>query len=198
MIKFNSIDQGKPYLIFKSKYEEAVKLSQKNIDAMSISSFSKSSNEVNSRYVNLKYLDGQEFIFFSNYESIKSQDFKEHTQITALIFWNSINTQIRIKASIKKTSIKFNKNYFSNRSKNKNALAISSDQSRPINSYEDVIKKYNETLKSVDLTKCPSYWGGYSFTPYYFEFWEGHDIRLNKRSVFTLNDKKWNHSFLQP
>ena len=44
----------------------------------------------------------------------------------------------------------------------------------------------------------PEYWGGYSFTPYYFEFWKGHESRINKREVFDQIDGVWKQSFLQP
>ena len=67
---------------------------QKNIEAISISSYS-SKQEVNSRYVNLKFVNNNEFIFFSNYKSPKSIEFDSHKQITALIYWCNTNTQIR-------------------------------------------------------------------------------------------------------
>jgi len=198
MIKFNKTSHETPYLKLKKKYDDALSANQKNIEAISISSYSRKLSEVNARFVNLKFVDNDEFIFFSNYESSKSQDFNDHNQITALIYWNSINTQIRIKACIKKTTTEFNKSYFLNRSETKNALAISSSQSKPIDSFESVIENYNNTLNSANLKKCPDYWGGYVFTPYYFEFWEGHDSRLNKRDIFTMNTGKWDHSILQP
>ena len=106
--------------------------------------------------------------------------------------------QIRIKATISKTSDEYNQNYFFNRSEEKNALAISSNQSRPIKSYIKVEENYNRTLKNDNLKKCPEYWGGYSFIPYYFEFWEGDESRINKREVFDQTDGTWKHSFLQP
>ena len=91
MIKFNNLTKELPYSIFKDKYEEARKKNQINIEAISISSYSKVLNEVNSRFVNLKILNNKDFIFFSNYNSPKSQEFQEHNQVTALIFWNTIN-----------------------------------------------------------------------------------------------------------
>ena len=154
--------------------------------------------EVNSRFVNLKFVNDKEFIFFSNYNSPKSKDFTENNQITGLIYWNNINVQIRMKAFIEKTSVSFNDAYFAQRDKKKNALAISSNQSQIISSYEEVKKNFNETLDNDDLTKCPDYWGGYSFIPYYFEFWKGHESRLNKREAFLLNNENWIHSFLEP
>ena len=198
MIKFNNLLQEDPYILFNEKYERALKAGQKTIEAISISSFNKEMGEVDSRYVNLKFISNDEFIFFSNYNSPKAFAFKSNNQIAALIYWSSINVQIRMKAQIKKTSKEYNQKYFFDRSKEKNALAISSNQSKQIDSYSQVIENYNKSLESNDLKKCPEYWGGYSFTPYYFEFWEGHKSRVNKREVFNNIDGIWKHSFLQP
>ena len=198
MIEFNNLNTEIPYQFLKDKYDEALNSGQRGIEAITISSFNKKINEVDSRYVNLKFILNEEFIFFTNYDSPKAHAFNSNSQIVALVYWPSINVQIRMKAYIKKTSKEFNQKYFIDRSKEKNALAISSNQSKPINSYSQVKENYNKSLKRDDLKQCPDYWGGYSFTPYYFEFWEGHKYRLNKRTVFRKNDTKWEKSIIQP
>ena len=198
MIQFNNLNQAIPYLLLKEKYDEALTAGQRGIEAISISSYNKEIGEVNSRYVNLKFISNDEFIFFSNYDSPKALSFNSHNQIAALLYWPSINVQIRMKAKIKKTSDEFNQKYFFDRSEEKNALAISSSQSKPIDSYNQVKENYNKSLKNDDLKKCPEFWGGYSFIPYYFEFWEGHESRLNKREVYEKNDDSWKHLILQP
>ena len=198
MIQFNNLNQEIPYQLLKKKYDEALNAAEKNIEAISISSFNKEINEVDSRYVNLKFISNDEFIFFSNYNSPKASAFNSNNQIAALMYWSSINVQIRMKAQIKKTPKEFNQKYFFERSKEKNALAISSKQSKKIDSYSQVIENYNRSIESNDLKKCPEYWGGYSFIPYYFEFWEGHESRVNKREAFNNIDGIWKHSFLQP
>ena len=198
MINLKKISSEAPYRVFKDSYDEALKNKQNNIEAICISSFSKNTNEVNARFVNLKFIQDKKFIFFSNYNSPKAQDFSNHKQITALIYWQNINLQIRMKATIKKTSNEFNNKYFSKRSKDKNALAISSYQSKTISSYQEVINKYQQAKTNKDLSLCPDYWGGFSFNPYYFEFWEGHQSRINKREVFDKINGIWKHSFLQP
>ena len=198
MIQFNNLNHETPYLLFKEKYDAAANAGQKGIEAISISSYNKETSEIDSRYVNLKFITNDEFIFFSNYDSPKASSFNSHDQIAALVYWPSINVQIRMKAKIKKTSNEFNQKYFFDRSEEKNALAISSNQSKPINSYNQVKENYNTSLKNDDLKKCPEFWGGYSFTPYYFEFWEGHESRLNKREVYEKSDDSWKHIILQP
>ena len=77
-------------------------------------------------------------------------------------------------------------------------MAISSKQSREITSYEKVKENFETTLSSSDLMERPDYWGGFSFTPYYFEFWESNEFRLNKRKVFKLTGDKWKSFILQP
>ena len=198
MIMFQNLNKAKPFQKFKEKYDLAAKKNQSSIDAMCISSYSTKNKEVNSRYVNLKKIIDTKFIFFSNYNSPKSIEFKEHNQISVLIYWDSTNTQIRMKAKIKKTSNEFNQEYFFVRSKEKNALAISSNQSKQIDSYSKVKENFNRSLENDDLKKCPEYWGGYSFIPYYFEFWEGHESRINKREAFHKINGLWKESYLQP
>ena len=198
MIKFNNLNQETPYQLLKEKYDEALNAGQRGIEAISISSYNKEIGEVDSRYVNLKFISNDEFIFFSNYNSPKASSFNSSNQIAALLYWPIINTQIRMKAIIKRTSNEYNQKYFFDRSEEKNALAISSNQSKPIDSYSQVKENYNKSLKNDDLKKCPEYWGGYSFTPYYFEFWEGHESRINKREIFEKIDGVWKQSSLQP
>ncbi len=198
MIQFNNLSKELPYLVFKKKYDNALNAGQKSIEAIAVSSFNKKTNEVDSRYVNLKFVSNNEFIFFSNYNSPKASAFTSHNQITALIYWPTINTQIRMKSKIKRTSVEFNQKYFSNRSHEKNALAISSKQSNPIDSYDCVKANYKKSLENDDLKKCPNYWGGFAFTPYEIEFWEGNEFRLNERNLYKKGITSWEHFILEP
>ena len=47
MIQFKNINQETPYLIFKTKYDEALNAGQENIEAMSVSSYNNKTNELN-------------------------------------------------------------------------------------------------------------------------------------------------------
>ena len=198
MIQFIKLKQETPYLLLKEKYDKAIDAGQKGIEAISISSYNKEVSEVDSRYVNLKFILNDEFIFFSNYNSTKGSSFNSHNQIAALAYWPSINVQIRMKAKIKKTSNKYNQKYFFQRSKEKNALAISSNQSKIIDSFDAVQENFKKSLKNDDLKNCPKYWGGYSFKPYEIEFWEGNEFRLNKRNLYRKDNAAWNHFILEP
>lgn len=199
MINIRNKINEKPYIEFYDLYEKAIFQKQSNIEAICISSFDAELCEVQARYVNLKIIDGDKWTFFTNYNSPKAQSFEKHKQITALFFWRKINCQIRIKANIFKSDAEFCNIYFASRDSKKNAIAISSDQSKSINSYDEVIKKYEDTLKNENnLNVRPDYWGGYTFEPYYFEFWEGHPSRINRRHKFENKENHWHESYLQP
>jgi len=193
------MSQETPYVKFLELYEAALEAEQRGVEAIAISSFDNTAQEVESRFVNLKYIQGNQWIFFSNYLSPKALNFESHPQISALFHWGSSNTQIRIKANIKKSPIEFSDKHFQGRSMEKNALAISSQQSALTNSYQDVKNNFSSTLEEMtDSTNRPEYWGGFSFKPYYFEFWQGHQNRLNQRHVFNQSNGAWVESFLQP
>ena len=199
MIKFLNLNSEKPYIHFQSLYQEALDNDQKGIEAISVSSYNQIKKEVEARYVNLKYIADNEWTFFSNYHSPKASQFESHSQVSILIYWASINAQIRMKAKIFKTSAKFSDEHFQGRTKEKNALAISSNQSQTIESFDEVAKNFNETLDAMTSeTVRPNFWGGYSFIPYYFEFWQGHENRLNKRHAFKQEDDQWTEQLLQP
>ena len=199
MIKFINPSSEKPYIRFQSLYQEALENGQRGIEAISVSSYSQEMSEVEARYVNLKYIVDNEWIFFSNYNSPKAQQFESHSQVSVLIFWSSINTQIRMKGFISKTSMDFSDEHFKGRTKEKNALAISSNQSQVIDSFDEVAENFHQTLKAMTSdTVRPDFWGGFSFIPYYFEFWQGHENRLNKRHVFEQKEDGWVEFLLQP
>ena len=107
MIDLINIASDLPHNKFLDLYQKALQENQRGIEAIAISSYDKSSNEVESRFVNLKYITGNEWIFFSNYRSPKAMQFESHDQISALFHWGAINSQIRLKAKINKTSVSF-------------------------------------------------------------------------------------------
>jgi pyridoxamine 5'-phosphate oxidase len=198
MMKFTNIENAEPYNIFLKKYKEAHAMNQVNIDSAVISSFNKNTQEVDSRFVNIKYVCNNEWTFFSNYNSPKAIQFDHHDQISSVFFWNTLNIQIRMKAKIFKSSKIISDNHFKTRENDKNALSISSNQSMPINNYAEVLEKYNNVLNSNKANMRPLYWGGFSFVPYFFEFWEGHESRVNKRRVFELDGELWESYIVEP
>jgi len=61
MIVFKDLPEVEPYQQFQRDYLDAEKANQPLIHAIAISSFNKTLNEVESRFVNLKYIEGEEW-----------------------------------------------------------------------------------------------------------------------------------------
>jgi len=199
MIELDRSNKSIPYKLFYKLYDECILQGQTSPEAIVISTLNSQSNEVNSRFVNLKYILGEEWIFFSNYNSSKGLEIDSHDQISAVLYWHSIGLQVRIKAKIKKTSTIFSDEHFNKRTNEKNALAISSDQSKEIESYEHVKENFYKIINNKDyLFQRPQFWGGYSFIPDEFEFWQGHKSRLNKRESYIKKENDWKYIILQP
>jgi len=198
MYKILDRESSPPYLKFYDLHDRALSVNQSAMDAIVISSYDDDQKMADSRYVNLKYINKNEWIFFSNYNSKKAKQFLSNNKVSVLIYWPDISIQIRIKALISKTCTKISDQHFLSRKKEKNALAISSHQSKKAISYQAIISSYKATLKNYQHTNRPSYWGGYSFKPYYFEFWEGNPSRVNHREEYCYNKKSWQICILQP
>tara|TARA_A100001011_G_scaffold290665_1_gene302143 strand:- start:457 stop:1056 length:600 start_codon:yes stop_codon:yes gene_type:complete len=199
MFDIKSKIQESPYLKFYAFYGEALTKNQSNPEAMVISSYDGSSNQVDSRFVNLKYIIDEEWIFFSNYNSPKAIQFNSHDQISVLFYWNALNLQIRMQSKIMRIKPELSDKHFASRSKEKNLLAIISDQSSEIESYDELVKKYSDYENSTQsIINRPSYWGGFSFQPYSFEFWTGQKFRLNFRESYYKENNEWKKRILQP
>ena len=123
MTEFLNIENTDPYNLFEELFQNAVNAGQKNTDAICISTFNKKEEEVTSRYLNLKYIKGNKWYFFSNYSSKKAKDIRDNNQVSALVFWSQIHTQIRMKAKIYVASSDVSDEHFKKRSIEKNALA---------------------------------------------------------------------------
>ena len=198
MIKIKFKNPSKPMLYLKELYENALKNDQKFPEACAISS-SDHENSVDSRFVNIKYIFDNELIFFSNYKSPKAKQFEACNKVSALFFWSSIYIQIRMKGLIEKTDSNFSDKHFVNRAKQKNIIAKISNQSEEIDSYDTILKKFDNEIRKEENLERPDYWGGFSFKPYYFEFWEGNESRINKREVYEKHDHDhWKTRILQP
>ena len=146
MIEITNISKEKPYQIFKSYYDSALLAKQKSIEAISISSFDSSSNEVESRFVNLKYIIDNKWTFFSNYESPKAMHFESHNQISALFYWQKLNLQIRLKAKIFKSPKTFSDKQIDLGSKNLEFIIKNIERS-----YEKIFK-FTKDIDNLSLS----------------------------------------------
>lgn len=155
-----------------------------------------------SRIVLLKGIESEGLVFFTNYNSEKSQQIKENPKASLLFFWDAFERQVRIEGTIEKLNSKDSDEYFNSRPKGSRLGAIASDQSAEIQSrqiLEDKLKDLEDKYSDTDQVPRPDHWGGFILKPNYWEFWQGRPNRLHDRIAYKLTEEgKWKMSRLSP
>ena len=182
-----------PILLFKDWLSQAEKKEIRDHNAMQLATVAKNGMP-SVRTVLLKDIIDGEFIFYTNYESRKSNEINGTAKGAICFYWKSLNRQIRLTGSIKKVSKKVSNEYFNSRSRGSKIGAWASQQSRELESREILMNKVKlfESKYKDDIPR-PNFWGGFALKPVEFEFWQDGDFRLHDRFILkpTTVKNEW-------
>ena len=182
-----------PILLFKNWLSEAEKNEIRDPNAMQLATVSKNGMP-SVRTVLLKDIIDTSFVFYTNYESRKSNEINETAKGAICFYWKSLNRQVRLTGSINKVSDKVSDKYYQSRSRGSRIGAWASKQSRELESREVLMEKVKllESKYDEDIPR-PTFWGGFALKPDEFEFWEDGDFRLHDRFVLkpTALENEW-------
>lgn len=194
----NTIDKN-PFTQFEKWFKEAIDAQVPEPNATTLCT-SNSEHIPSARIVLLRdFNETDGFIFYSNYNSRKGKDLEENPNACINFFWPQLERQIRISGTITKHSPKAADIYFKSRPLESRIGAWASAQSEKISNrevLEDNFKKIEEKFGS-DIPR-PEWWGGYSFKPSEFEFWQGRPNRLHDRILFSMVGNEWKTYRLSP
>jgi len=182
-----------PILLFKNWLSEAEKNEIRDPNAMQLATVSKNGMP-SVRTVLLKDIIDTSFVFYTNYESRKSNEINETAKGAICFYWKSLNRQVRLTGSINKVSDQVSDKYYQSRSRGSRIGAWASKQSRELESREVLMEKVKllESKYDEDIPR-PTFWGGFALKPGEFEFWEDGDFRLHDRFVLkpTALENEW-------
>ena len=153
-----------------------------------------------SRMVLLKFLEGEEVGFFTNMESDKALEIQSTPEVSATIWWPEMERQVRIEGSAYEMKRSQVEEYHSSRPRDSRIAAWASDQSRPLESREDLLRKFEEMecdFEGIDVP-LPPFWGGFRIIVNRVEYWSGRPSRLHERVVLTRSGDSWSQSRLYP
>ena len=172
-----------PILLFKNWLSEAEKNEIRDPNAMQLATVSKNGMP-SVRTVLLKDIIDTSFVFYTNYESRKSNEINETAKGAICFYWKSLNRQVRLTGSINKVSDQVSDKYYQSRSRGSRIGAWASKQSRELESREVLMEKVKllESKYDEDIPR-PTFWGGFALKPDEFEFWEDGDYRLHDRFI---------------
>lgn len=183
-------------------YDPEEKLEQNDPNAICVSSVD-TEGMPNGRYVLLKDVSENGFLFYTN---LKSQKGKElfGSKKGALTWWSRAqNKSVRVQGSVKQVSDEVANNYWSTRKEDAKISAILSKQSEQVTSRDQLEEEFTK-LKVEYAGKeipRPDHWSGVIISPQKIEFWEATDeytSRLHNRFVFELQNDQWVTKRLYP
>ncbi len=153
-----------------------------------------------SRVVLLKFSNEGGFTFFTNYNSSKGRDIELNRKVALNFFWPELQRQVRVTGTAEKTNPSESDNYFMSRPRNSRLAAWASEQSKEIQSREQLEKQfdfYGNKFGVIEIPR-PGNWGGYRVEPVWFEFWQGRENRLHDRLVYEKETIGWILKRLSP
>jgi pyridoxamine 5'-phosphate oxidase len=138
------------------------------------------------RMVLVKQANASGFVFYTNYESRKARELAVNPSAALLFYWDPLGRQVRIEGGVERTTAEESATYIRTRPRGSQLSALSSPQSRPIESravLEARVAELSDRYADADLP-LPETWGGFRLTPRRFEFWQNRNDRLHDRLLY--------------
>ena len=168
-------------------------------DAMTLATAS-ADGAPSARIVLLRGLDDRGVVFYTNSESRKGRELLANPRAALVLHWEPLGRQVRVEGSVERVDDEESDAYFASRPLPSRLGAWASDQSRPIESREELMQRYAETAERFGDGPIPRppHWYGFRVVPDAIEFWEHGAHRLHDRMRYTRAGSSWIAERLAP
>ena len=152
------------------------------------------------RMVLLKGAGEDGFVFYTGYGSRKSEELEQNPSAALVFYWRPLGRQVRVEGSVERVSEAESAAYFATRPRGSQLAAWASHQSQPLESREELERRYAELEREYEDrdVPLPPQWGGYRLRPEAIEFWEHRENRLHDRIRYTRAREGWKVERLSP
>ncbi|MBS0570487.1 MAG: pyridoxamine 5'-phosphate oxidase [Proteobacteria bacterium] len=157
---------------------------------------------VSARIVLLKDLDEHGFVFYTNQDSAKAMQLREHPRAAVCLHWKTLRdgVQVRAEGVVEKTTAAESDAYFATRARASQIGAWASLQSQTLPeraALDARIARYEREFDGSPVPR-PPHWGGYRLVPDMIELWYGQRARLHDRIRYERVDGAWRKRLLYP
>lgn len=188
-----------PLALFETWFAEARASEPRDPNAMALATVD-ADGLPDVRLVLLKGHDRRGFVFYTNAESAKGREIAGSGKAAMVLYWKSLNRQVRARGAVELVSEDEADAYFASRHRGSRIGAWASQQSRPLASREALqaeVDAVEARFRDTDVPR-PPHWRGYRIVPAAIEFWQDRASRLHDRVVFTPAGEGWTRQRLHP
>jgi pyridoxamine 5'-phosphate oxidase len=188
-----------PFALYNKWLEDAKRSGVFLHDAITLATCSRDCVP-SARMMLLKGVGSRGLVFYTNYESRKAAELTENPRAAIISHWPVLERQIRTEGEVEKLTEEESTAYFHSRPRGSQLGAWASDQSAPLESPEELKRRFKEFDKKYATGKVPlpPFWGGYRLKPHRIEFWQGRINRLHDRVRYDRTDDGWEMIRLYP
>lgn len=152
------------------------------------------------RFVDLKELSDQGFVFGTHLDSPKAQALAANPQVGLTFWWDHVERQIRVVGRALRLSDDAADALFATRTREGQITSWESQQSAPLldsTAFEQRLTDARRRFADADVPR-PHHWGAYCVVPERIEFLEFRESRIHIRTLFERDAAGWRRSLLQP
>lgn len=189
-----------PLKLFQRWLDEAIAAGIHLPEAMTLAT-ANPDGKPSARLILLKQADETGFVFYTNYNSLKSRELDANPQAALVFYWPQLERQLRVEGKVERTSADESDAYFKTRPRESQIGALASPQSEVIVSRDALQQRVDELEKLYEGREVerPAHWGGYRLAPERIEFWKGRPGRLHDRILYERQaDGRWTIKRLAP
>ena len=192
----NPID---PIARFQRWLQEAKRKGTPQPEAMALATVSEAGSP-SVRFVLLKQVDQDGFVFFTDGRSRKGHELKTVPNAAATFYWNPLGKQVRIEGRVEMVSTTEADAYWLTRPRASQLSASASRQSSNLADRAVLVARRSKIARKYRGKPIlrPLNWSGFRLMPNVIEFWTHRDNRLHHREVFVRTLRGWKSNLLSP
>ncbi len=170
-----------PFAIVRSWLAEATEQEPNDPNAIALATVDPAGLP-NVRMVLLKDVTDRDFVFYTNYNSVKGREVEAAGKAAFVMHWKSLRRQVRVRGLTSREEGPEADAYFTSRSLKSRLGAWASSQSEPLASRAALMAEVARvTVLHGPSPARPPFWGGVRLVPLEIEFWADGAFRLHDR-----------------
>ena len=192
-------EDNNPINLFKKWFSKAKETEINDPNAVAIAT-SDNNNQPSVRMVLLKGLSDKGFVFYTNFNSKKSNDLKLNKKASMCFHWKSLRRQVRVSGSVEKVADSEADDYYNSRPYKNKIGAWASSQSETLKNRQEFLEKVKnfENKYPSNNVPRPPYWSGWRLIPAQIEFWLDGEGRIHERLNYVQRNNEWKKELLYP